>query len=623
MPKITKRVVDALRSDPSGAEVFAWDNELRGFGVRLMPSGVASYLVQYRTSEGRTRRLVIGKVGTLTPDEARKLARDSLASARKGEDPSAERHAVRKAMTVSELCDRYLNDAEGRIKASTWAMDKSRIETHVKPLIGRLPVRALTAADIEGMKVDIMSGRTAKPWKREGRGGVTTGGRSVASRTVGMLGTILEFARHLRLIKENPARGVKKPTGGKQQRFLTLDEIALLGKSMHEAEATGESTTGLSAIRLLLMTGLRRMEALALPRAWVDARTRCIRFADTKSGAQLRPIGADAMKLLEVLPEREGCPWVFPAERGDGHYVGLPKVLKRVCAKVGLQGVTVHVLRHSFASVAAEMGFSELTIAGLLGHSVPGVTARYAHVPDAALAAAADRVCAQISTALDVKRDAMTGEIQFVERSPIPDWKQSRYWAAIQSLAFGKVELLADALERGEVIPLEAGEILATALRDGTGLPFRLKLIANPKPGAKRAGRWPENHFGRDIVLAEQMSKKMAAGNTYDDAADMVAKDCGVGDRTVKTAYSKYDNILGDYKSDFAVTLKSLEDRNDAPRDPPVARWMLNGDELEDDQFKAVRERFEKVAQETSSAKRLPRQKRPRRFLKMTKALHR
>jgi integrase len=77
----------------------------------------------------------------------------------------------------------------------------------------------------------------------------------------------------------------------------------------------------------------------------------------------------------------------------------------RLCAKAGLERVTVHVLRHTFAATAAEMGFSELTIAGLLGHSVPGVTARYAHVPDSALVAAADRVSALISAALDRREE--------------------------------------------------------------------------------------------------------------------------------------------------------------------------------------------------------------------------
>ena len=221
MPKITKRLVDALRPDRNAKDIFVWDagdGALKGFGIRMKPSGVASYLVQYRNKEGRTRRLVIGKVGTLAPDEARKLAGDALRAAAKGGDPSAERHAVRGAITLADLCELYLAEAKSRIKASTWVLDRSRIETHVKPLIGRLTVRSLTAADIERMKADIIAGKTARA--RRGRGGIVTGGSATAARTMGMLGTILEYARtSLKIIKENPARGVKKPPDRKAAPF--------------------------------------------------------------------------------------------------------------------------------------------------------------------------------------------------------------------------------------------------------------------------------------------------------------------------------------------------------------------------------------------------------------------
>jgi Arm DNA-binding domain len=136
MPKITKRLVDRLQPDDAGRDVFQWDagdGALKGFGVRVKPSGVASYFVQYRNQEGRTRRLVLGRVGELTPDEARALAADKLKGVRKGADPSADRHVARTALTVAELCDLYLADAGERVKASTLAMDRSRIECHVKP----------------------------------------------------------------------------------------------------------------------------------------------------------------------------------------------------------------------------------------------------------------------------------------------------------------------------------------------------------------------------------------------------------------------------------------------------------------------------------------------------------
>ena len=122
------------------------------------------------------------------------------------------------------------------------------------------------------------------------------------------------------------------------------------------------------------------------------------------------------MERLEARPKRDGCDWVFPSDRGDGHFVGLPRVLDRLCARAGLADVTVHTLRHSFAAVAAELGFSELTIAGLLGHSVPGVTARYAHVPDSALIAAADRVSARIAAALDGKDGADVVPLRTAQR---------------------------------------------------------------------------------------------------------------------------------------------------------------------------------------------------------------
>ena len=403
MSKLTKRVVDALRPDPT-RDVFKWDagdGALKGLGIRVKPSGVASYFVQYRNKEGRTRRLVLGRVGELTPDEARRIAADKLKEARTGGDPSEERHAARAAITLSELCDLYVADARGRIKPSTLAMDCSRIECHVKPLIGRRTVGALTRRDIERLQSDVAAGKTAKPRKEKGRGGKGSGGRGVAARTVGMLRTILEFAKRHGMIVDNPARGVRRFPDNKRRRFLSLDELTALGAAMSRATADAENRTGVAAIRALLLTGCRRSEILALPWAWFDMKARCIRFEDTKSGPQLRPIGAAAIKQLAAQSRHEDNPWVFPADHGKGHFVGLPRVLARLCARAGVKDVSVHTLRHSFAAMAAELGFSELTIAGLLGHSVPGVTARYAHLPDSALVAAADRVSARMAAALD------------------------------------------------------------------------------------------------------------------------------------------------------------------------------------------------------------------------------
>lgn len=245
MPKITKRIIDAFEADPAG-EQFLWDIELKGFGVRMMPSGGGSYIIKYRNAEGRQRKMTIGRVGTLTPEEARQLAREKLAEASKGADPSAERQQIRRSITMTELCDLYLEEAEGKIKASTLAMDKSRIERHVKPLIGNRTVVSLTPVDVSRMQSDIIAGKTAQD--RAGRGGVTTGGKGVAGRTVGMLGTILEFAKKRRVVTENVARGIKKPPEGKQKRFLSIEEISQLGRVMREAEDNAENEVAFAAM---------------------------------------------------------------------------------------------------------------------------------------------------------------------------------------------------------------------------------------------------------------------------------------------------------------------------------------------------------------------------------------
>lgn len=85
MPKLTKRIVDA--AETAGKDVVVWDDELRGFGVRVKKSGAKSFIVQYRNANGRSRRLTLGRYGVLTPEEARRDAKLALAEAVRGGDP--------------------------------------------------------------------------------------------------------------------------------------------------------------------------------------------------------------------------------------------------------------------------------------------------------------------------------------------------------------------------------------------------------------------------------------------------------------------------------------------------------------------------------------------------------
>ncbi|CAG0989810.1 Tyrosine recombinase XerC [Rhizobiaceae bacterium] len=411
--KITKRIVDALKAPkPSrdGVKVrehFVWDRELRGFGVQVMPSGLKSFVIQYRTPEGRNRRAVIGRYGLMTVEEARKLAHEKLVAVSKGVDPVAEEAKAAGLLTVAEVCDWYLAEAEaGRIlgrrrrpiKPSTLAMDRSRIEAHIKPLLGRRQVASLKLGDVEGAQADIAAGKTSKP-RAGSRGGATTGGEGVAARTMSTLHSIFEHAVRLGKIEANPAKGVRRIASAPRERRLSRSEIERLGKTLRAAAEEGEHPTGLAAIRFLLLTGFRRMEALGLQRTWLDEEECAIRFPDTKSGAQIRVIGQAAIDLLLDQPKTKS-PFFFPADWGEGHFIGVVRVLDRVCQKARLADITPHTLRHTFASLAGDLGFSELTIAALLGHSARGVTQRYVHI-DEALRMTADRVADEMADLLD------------------------------------------------------------------------------------------------------------------------------------------------------------------------------------------------------------------------------
>ena len=410
MPKITKTLVEALkpsRDAVKGSSQFVWDSELRGFGVSVGYQGTKSFVVQYRNPAGRSRRKVIGRFGLMTVEEARRGARVMLGEVAKGADPIDEIKQVRR-LTVSDVCDWYLERAEagkiiGRsrrpIKPSTLAMDRSRIEAHIRPLLGHRIIETLRLGDIEAAQADIAAGLTAKP-RAGSRGGATKGGDGVASRTMSTLHSILEHAVRLGEIEKNPARGVRRLASTPRMRWLSHTELRKLGSALREAEADCEHPKGLAVIRLLLLTGFRRLEALSLERRSLLDDENAVHFATTKTGAQRRVIGKAAVDLLKAQPDT-GSKFFFPADWGDGHFIGVVRVLDRICARAGIENVTPHVLRHTFASVAGGLGYSELTIAALLGHASRGITQRYIHI-DEPLRSAATTIADKMTTLLDV-----------------------------------------------------------------------------------------------------------------------------------------------------------------------------------------------------------------------------
>ena len=414
MAKLTKRAVEAMKPPAKGKQAFLWDSELRGFGVRMLPSGLQTFVLNYRNAADKERRINLGRFGVMTVEQARDQAMIKLGMIAAGADPAEPEENPRQEATVSDLCDWYLAEAEaGRIlgrrnrpiKKSTLAMDKSRIETHIKPLLGARLAHTLKVVDIEGMQSNIVAGKTAKP-RGGSRGGAITGGPGVASRAVATLQSILGHAARLDKIESHPSRGARKLASKKKTRRLSEVEIKKLGIAMRHAARNGEHPVGLAIVRFLLLTGFRISEGQGLQRPWLHADAGYVSFPDTKGDAQIRAIGQAAAELATNQPLRKGCPYIFPADVGDGHFTAAKACLARLCASVGIVGVTPHTLRHTFGSVAGDLGFSELTIRALLGHAAQSVTQGYVHV-DEALKLAVTRTCEKIASLLDQEEVAL------------------------------------------------------------------------------------------------------------------------------------------------------------------------------------------------------------------------
>ena len=251
----------------------------------------------------------------------------------------------------------------------------------------------MTREDVEGFMHAVAAGKTAARAKTAKKRGLSNvrGGVGTASRTVGLLGAIFSYAVKHRMRADNPVWGVMRPADGRRERRLSDAEYAALGAALRQATAQNVWPAAVAASRFLAVTGWRSGEALGLRWTEVDLPRRTARLADTKTGESLRPLSHAACDLLRDLPLNGEL--IFPPSRGVGHMSGFRKLWDRI-SKLGAlpADVTPHVLRHSFASLAGDLGYSEPTIAALVGHKGHTITSRYMHAADAVLLAAADAV---------------------------------------------------------------------------------------------------------------------------------------------------------------------------------------------------------------------------------------
>lgn len=399
--RITKRMVGDLKAGDK--DRFVWDNELIGFGVRVSPKGLITYVYQY-FMDGRTRRFKIGTHGApWTPETARQEATRLAGLTVGGDDPQQAKIEERKAMTVAQLCDLYLTEGLLTRKESSVRAARCDIENHIKPLLGRRKVVSLERSDLEGMLRDIATGKTARTQKLGFRSlARVRGGKGAASSALTVLSAALGFGVTRKVRTDNPAAGIRKFPGKKIERFLSPAELARLGEALSAASALGiESLYAIAALRLLILTGCRKNEILTLKRAHVDAYHRCLRLPDSKTGSKIVHLGAPAMKVIGAIEEVAGNPYLLPGKRDGTHVTDLQSSWERIRKTAGLEDVRIHDLRHSFASMGAASGDSLMVIGSLLGHRSAKTTERYTHLADHPVKAAADRIAAEIARHLD------------------------------------------------------------------------------------------------------------------------------------------------------------------------------------------------------------------------------
>lgn len=381
MARITKRSVESLK--PQANDYFAWDDDLAGFGVRVMRSGLKSYVVQYR-SGGRTRRHAFSRVGTMTPEEARTHARELLVSVARGGDPVAEIVEYRRTPTLAHLCERFLGEhVELRCKATTQRDYQSLVRRFIIPRLGTFKISEVKRADIAKLHHDLRD----TPYQ--------------ANRALATLSKIFNLAEvwGLRPDGSNPCRHVRKFRETKRERYLTLDEVKTLGQVLNEAERDGSQPKPvINAIRLLMLTGARLSEIQTLK--WEHVRETVLALPDSKTGAKRIVLGKEARDELAGIQKVPGNPYVITGKVEGQHWNDLERPWRRIRAKASLPELRLHDLRHSFASFAAGAGESLAMIGKLLGHSQTQTTARYAHLAPDPISGMADRVTAIIASAL-------------------------------------------------------------------------------------------------------------------------------------------------------------------------------------------------------------------------------
>ena len=419
MPKLTKRFVEGIR--PTGNDRVLWDDKMPGFGLRVQPSGIRSYVVQYRNAQRRSRRLTIGKHGAVTAEGAREIARQILNEVHDRKDPRdpvAERRALIKAPTMNDLLDQYLTEhVQKRNRPRTQEEIERLVARHIRPQLGKHKAAAVTRQDVA--KLHRSLGGTPRQ----------------ANFVLAICSKAFSLAEvwNMRPDGSNPCRRIERYPENERERFLSAEELSRLGATLRLAESDGLSWTineggpkskhlpkvenrrtvyscvTTAAIQLLLFTGCRLSEVLNLEWKRVNFDEGTITLSETKSDRmdnairQVVAMNAPARKVLKSLPGPKYSPWVLPSRNDPARPLSktaLEGAWQRIRTAADISDVRLHDLRHTVGTYAGQSGANAFLVRDLLRHKNLSMTGRYVNRAPDPVRTLSDQVGRQIAAGL-------------------------------------------------------------------------------------------------------------------------------------------------------------------------------------------------------------------------------
>ncbi len=382
--KLTKTIVDNIA--PGANEIWLWDTELPGFGIRVQPSGRKTYVIRYRARDTHVqRKMTVARCAEMPPDRARDLARKAFSAVAEGRDPVGDqRKAVADAKTVDDMKERYMREhAKPFKKPASAELDEKNWRIHILPVLGKKFVREVTKADI----LTLHGSLSTKP--------------ATANQCLALLSKAFNLAEdwELRDRNTNPCHKVRKYEIIERELILTLAQIKRLNAIMTEMVEGNDITQPFAnLVRLLLLTGCRLREIMHAKREWIDETRRLLLLPDSKVGQRRIALSPQCMEIINTIPRADE--WLIPG-RVHGEPMQTPyRPWRLVKKRAGLpEKLRIHDLRHSAGSLGHMAGLSQKEIAIMLGHRQLSTTERYLHGHNGTQATIADKMSQTITAA--------------------------------------------------------------------------------------------------------------------------------------------------------------------------------------------------------------------------------